>query len=129
MEKKEGRISSPEELNKRLQSTSFVTWLILGIVAALLIGLFTWSCIHELKICLTGKATINDGVATLVIDDNDLNKLKVGQVVDINNIKGEILSINEDRTPVVTHFELANGDYEYTIILEEKKPISFVFGN
>ena len=128
-EKNNSPINSPDELVKHLQSTSFVTWLILGVIFLMLVGLFAWSCIHELKIKLTGTAVINSGSVTLNINDSDLNKLKEGQKVCINGIEGKILSINEDNTPVVSAFDLSDGEYDYTIILEEKRPISFVFGS
>lgn len=129
MKHKTDPISGPDELDKRLQSTSFVTWLVLGLIFLILVGLFAWASIFKLKISLTGKAVLNSGVATLTIKDDDLEKLKEGQLVYINDKEGKILSFNDDHSPVVSTFDIADGEYTYTIILEEKRPISFVFGN
>ena len=129
MKNRVSTISGPDELDKRLQSTSFMTWLILGIIALMLVGLFVWASVYKLKIRLTGKATITSGVATLTIKDGDLSKLKEGQLVYIDNQEGKILSFNEDKTPVVSSFTITDGIYDYTIIIGEKTPISFVFGN
>ena len=129
MKNRGSTISGPEELDKRLQSTSFVTWLVLGIIFLMLVALFTWASIYKIKIRLTGKATITSGVATLTIKDEDIVKLKEGQLVYIDNQEGKILSFNEDKTPVVSSFTIADGTYDYTIIIGEKTPISFVFGN
>lgn len=129
MKNRGSTISSPEELDKRLQSTSFVTWLILGIISLMLVGLFVWASIYKIKIRLTGKASVTSGVATLVVKDGDLSKLKKGQLVYINNQEGKILSFNDDNTPVVSSFTCEDGIYDYTIIIGEKTPISFVFSN
>ena len=129
MKNRGSTISSPEELDKRLQSTSFMTWLVLGIISLMLIGLFVWASVYKIKIRLTGKATITSGVVTLTIKDEDLSKLKEGQLVYIDNQEGKILSFNEDKTPVVSSFTSVDGIYDYTIIIGEKTPISFVFGN
>jgi len=129
MTKKNVSISSPEELNKRLQSTSFLTWIILGLISALLVGLFVWSVIFKLEFKITGDARVNDsGVATLVVKENDLNKLKEGQIVYINNEEGKIISFNEEREPLASTFKLDEGVYTFSITIE-KRPISFIFGN
>lgn len=128
MKKNSAPISSPEELNKRLQSTSFVTWLILFLISIILIGFFVWASIFKIPVKVTGSALINSGETTLKVNENDLNKLQIGQVVTINDQKGEILSFNNDDQPVVSKFDLVDGEYTYSIIVSEKRVISFVFG-
>ena len=127
MKKNTTPISSPEELNKRLQSTSFVTWLILILVSLILIGFFIWASVFELPIKVTGSATINSGEVTLNVNNDDLNLLKEGQIVTIKDQKGEILLLN-DGQPVVSEFDLDDGEYTYNIVVSEKRLISFVFG-
>lgn len=129
MKNRGSTISGPDELDKHLQSTSFMTWLVLGIISLMLAGLFAWASVYKLRIRLTGKAAINSGVATLTIEDGDLSKLREGQLVYIDNQEGKILSFNEDKTPVVSSFTSDDGIYDYIIIIGEKTPISFVFGN
>ena len=127
MKKNITSISSPEELNKRLQSTSFVTWLILILVSFILIGFFIWASVFELPIKVTGSAMISSGEVTLNIDHDDLNLLKEGQIVTIKDQKGEILSLN-DGQPVVSGFDLDDGEYTCHIVVSEKRLITFVFG-
>ena len=128
MKKNNAPITSPEELNDRLQSTSFVTWLILVSVSLILIGFFTWATFFKIPIKVTGSASISGGIVTLNVNENDLNKLEVGQTVTIKDKKGEILSFNGDQ-PVVSTFALDDGDnYTYNIVVSEKRVISFVFG-
>lgn len=128
MKKKHSSISSPEELNKHLQKSSPMTWLVLFLVTGVLLAFFVWSFIFKMKIKLSGKATINSGAVTLVIADNDLNKLAVGQTVTISNKEGKILSFDEDKKPVISNFELDDGEYTYQILIEEKRPVDFLIG-
>ena len=126
MRKNKTNISNPDELNKHLQHSSPLTWIVLFLVIAVIAAFFSWSAIYKLKIRLMGKASITSGVVTLEIKDSDLNKLKKGQEVYILDKKGEILSFN-DKQPVISKFELDDGDqYTYTIVLEEKRPIEFL---
>ena len=126
MKKKNQNISNPDELNKYLQHTSPMTWIVLGLVSVMLVGFFVWSFVYKLEIKLLGDAFINSGEATLTLNDNDLNKLKVGQKVYISDQQGEILSFDNDGQPVVSHFELDNGEYKYKIVIRETRPIDFL---
>ncbi len=124
MKKNKVSISNPEELEKNLQYSSPVTWIALGVVFSLIVGLFVWSCVFKIKDKIIGKAKIVSSEVTLVVDANSISKLKVGQKVYINNLEGEILKIVEKK-PIISHFALADGEYEYTII-NEIKPIEYL---
>ena len=88
--------------------------------------LFVWSCLFTLKVKIFGDATVKDGQVVLTIEESKKSKLAVGQKVIINDKEGSIISINNNE-PVVTQFDLQDGNYTYTIILEEIKPIEFLF--
>ena len=127
MKKNNKTITNPDELNKNLQYSSPITWIILTSVVFLLLGFFVWSCIYSITLKLTGMASINEGQVTLVIEARSINKLQVGQKVYIAGQEGEILSIKDDQ-PVVSTFSLKDGDYEYYIVIGEKKPVEFLLG-
>ena len=128
MKKNNAQITGPEELNKYLQTTSFVTWLVLILVSAVLIVFFAWACIYKLNVRLIGDVSIEGGVAALEIKEADLSKLKEGQTVYIADKEGKILSLDAEGGIVVSSFDLENGKYTYTIVLEEKRPIDFLIG-
>ncbi len=119
-------ISSPDELNKNLQYTSPFTWIILGASVLALAGFFAWSCLFTLKVKIFGDATVKDGQVVLAIEESKKSKLAVGQKVIINDKEGSIISITNNE-PVISEFDLQDGNYTYTIILEEIKPIEFLF--
>ena len=127
MKKNNKTITNPDELNKNLQYSSPITWIILTSVVFLLLGFFVWSCIYSITFKLTGMASINEGQVTLVIEERSISKLQVGQKVYIAGQEGEILSIKDDQ-PVVSTFSLQDGDYEYSIVIGEKKPVEFLLG-
>ena len=121
-------VSNPDELNKYLQHTSISTWVGLGLVTAILLSFFVWSFIYKIKIRLSGNASITGGVVSLTVNDSDLDKLKVGQYVYISNLEGKITSIKDDGQPVVSNFALDNGEYTYSIVIREMRPIDFLIG-
>ena len=127
MDKGQIRISNPEELNKHLQRTSLFTWIVLGAVTALLAAFFAWSCLFELTIKLTGMASVSGGAVVLRINQGDINKVSIGQKVYIEGQEGKIDSISEDKASA-SSFTLGDGEYPYTVILGQKKPIEFWFG-
>ena len=122
-------ISSPDELNKGLQRTSPITWVILFGVLALLLAFFAWGMFTRLPAKLSGSATITDGVATLRYKASDAKDIKVGQKVTINGKEAEILTVFKDtNTAQTTSFELENGDYTYYVVVKEIRPLDFLLG-
>jgi hypothetical protein len=127
VKRKNPSIANPDELNKHLQHSSPLTWVILGVVIALLAAFFTWSALGTVRFKLSGKASVLQGEATLVVETKDRTKLALGQKVVINGKEGSITSLT-DETALAGPFELADGDYSYYVVLAEKHPIEFFFG-
>lgn len=125
MKKHTKSITNPDELNKNLQYSSPITWIILSIIFFLLVGFFAWSCLYKIQITLSGNAIIDDGVATLNVERRHIRDLKEGQKVVIGDQEGEILSI-EDGVPTLTTFSLEDGEYKYLIYVKETTPIQFL---
>ncbi len=126
MSKKNVTISNPDELNKHLQYSSPVTWIILSLVILLIAGFFTWSALYKLDVKVSGNATISGGVATLNVNEDSLSKLEVGQKVYISKQEGEILSFDENKQPVVSNFPISDGEYPYYIVIKQIRPINFL---
>ena len=118
-------ISNPEDLNKHLKYTSPVTWIILGLVICLLAGFFAWACVYKMKVKISGLANVQSGEVSLVVSDSSKSKLAVGQKVYILEQIGEIVSFSDEK-PVVSGFDLQDGEYTYTVVLKEIKPIEFL---
>ena len=125
MKKRSKSITNPDELSKNLQYSSPITWITLTMVMILLIGFFTWSFIYKIKVKITGTADIAGGVVTLHVDEAKIDELKEGQKVYISGQEGQILSFN-DNEPVVSTFTLADGEYDYYIVIKELRPVDFL---
>ena len=126
MKRKAKSITNPDELNKRLQYSSPIAWIVLTSAVFLLAGFFVWASICQIQVKVTGTANILAGQVSLVIEEASLKQLEVGQKVYISGLEGEILSFN-DNQPVVSDFSLDDGDYAYCIVIKEVKPIDFLF--
>ena len=77
MKKQQIRISNQEEFNKHLQHTSPATWIVLGLVVALLIAFFAWSFLFKLTVRFSGQADIVGGEVTLHISKEKLSHLRI----------------------------------------------------
>ena len=124
MKKTAPTISNPDELNKHLQHTSPVTWIVLGSVIVLLLSLFAWSFLAKVPIRVAGMATLYHGEASLHVEESDLKKLAVGQKVLIGGKEGVIESYQGETLKLST-FDLADGEYDCYVVLYEKRPIEF----
>ena len=128
MKKENVTISSPDELNAHLQSSSPVTWIALGTVIALVLGLFVWSGVYELPIMISGAASVTNGIASLTVEERAKDKLEAGQIIYILDKDG-YLSYDEDNNPVVLNINLSDGQYTYRTDteLEKIRPIQYLF--
>ena len=126
MMKENVSISNPDELNKHLQSSSHFTWAILGVVVAMLLAFFVWSFIYRIPVKVTGTATVASGEVALNISEENLDKLEVGQTVHIQNIETDIFTFDDNGQPVVYNVGLADGEYDYYIVIREIRPIDFL---
>lgn len=128
MKKSVTNITNPEDLDKALKHTSLMTWISLGIVAALLVSFFVWSLLYKIAIKITGIANINSNEVTLHVEKSHLSELMVGQKVFIKDQEGEILSIKVDGQPTVSKMTLADGEYPYYIVIKQVRPFDFLIG-
>ena len=69
MKKKTKSITNPEELNKNLQYSSPISWIVLTSVVLLLAGFFVWASVYQIHIKVTGIASIHSGQASLVVEE------------------------------------------------------------
>jgi len=120
------RITTPEKLNENLQATSPVTWIMLGVVILALIGIFVWSFLATITYKVEGRASVKDGVATVVIDENRKDEIHVGQTVTISSETVKITGLDDDGRPVVSFVSLQDGEYACTVITKSIHPIEYL---
>ena len=120
------RITTPEKLNENLQATSPVTWILLGVVILALIGIFVWSFLATITYKVEGRASVKDGVATVLIDENIKDEIHVGQTVSISSETVKITGFDDDGRPVVSFADLQDGNYTCTVITKSIHPIEYL---
>lgn len=125
MNKKVEKISSPDDLNKFLKHTSPETWIILGLSICLLLGLIISAFFVRITDKIQGIANVKDGEVTLIISESNKRKLEEGQKVYILDQIGVIDSVT-NYVPVISGFDLDDGEYNYTINVKEIRPIDFL---
>ena len=130
MKKTKAVITNPEDLNKYLQYTSPVTWIVLVSVILIFAGFFVFASLFKMQVKLNGVANIVDSVVALNVKEESLSKLKEGQYVYFTgtDVKVQIMSFYENGQPKVDNVSLDNGEHPYYIVLEEIRPISFLIG-
>ena len=124
MKKQQVRIYNQEEFNKHLQHTSLATWIVLGLVVAMLIAFFAWSFLFKLTVRFSGQAEVLSGAVSIKMTSSELKKVKVGSKIYINDIEGEIISFTNNQ-PVDSKFALEDGEYTY-VAVGEARPIDFL---
>ena len=124
-----GVINNPEQLSKSIESTNLFTWIALSFVVLCLVSFFVWSFLARITYKVTGHAEIKSGQVTLTIDDKDLSQIKAGQKIYISSMEGEVIDVEDDGYPIVSNFELADGDYDYYIVIKVIRPIDYYFNN
>ena len=128
MKKEQASVSNPDELNKYLQKSSVIFWLILGVVASLLLAFFIWSMIYKVKVKVSGLANISGGEVSLHVEEKSLKQLEIGQIVHIQDQELEISSFDDNKQPILTKSTLGDGEYPYYIVIKEVAPIVFFIG-
>lgn len=120
-------ITSPDELDKHLQASSPITWVILIATIGAMLAFFVWSCVYSLPIKLSGTANVVNHQATLVVEKEEKDKLVEGTKVYILNLERTVTIV--DGNPVVSNLDLKDGQYTYyckDIIIREIHPIDYL---
>ena len=129
MKRENQNISNPDELNKILQKTNPLVWVVLGIVLLVLVLLFAWSIVTTLEVKVHGNANVNSQVASIEVDEADVSKVKTGDKIYISDKEGVIASADNDGHFTSSAIQLADGEYEVYIVEKEIRPIAFLTGN
>ena len=124
------RITSPDQLNDHLRVTRPSVWIVLAAVILLLVGLFVWANIGDLETRADVRIMVQEGRATVIGDGQTVNIGK-GMTVRFKDNDSEATVEDAGRTKDgylvgVFHTDLADGEYEGTIVLNSVKPISFL---
>ncbi len=129
MRRENQNISNPDELNKILQKTNPIVWVILGIVLLVLVSLCVWAILTTLEVKVHGTANVTSQVASIQVNEEDVSKVKAGNKIYISDKEGVIASADNDGHFTSSVIQLADGEYDVYIVEKEIRPIAFLMGN
>lgn len=122
----DNRISNPEELDKILQKTNPLVWVVLGALIVLLLNFFAWTIMTTLEIKVSLKAQVSNEKVTAYANAQDIDKIKAGQKVYMQDMEGETLSVESDGKVILSEFPIKDGEYDCYVVVREVKPIDFL---
>jgi len=129
MRRENQNISNPDELNKILQKTNPIVWVILGIVLLVLVSLCVWAILTTLEVKVHGTANVTSQVASIQVNEEDVSKVEAGNKIYISDKEGVIASADNDGHFTSSVIQLADGEYDVYIVEKEIRPIAFLMGN
>ena len=121
------RIRSPEQLNDYLRVTHPGVWVLLAAVAVLLAGLLIWGCFTTIGSYAQGTARVEDGVMTVVFDDDHLaQNVEAGMTVTVGASSATVSSVGEDGDGTrfaLADTTLADGTYQAKVSYKQTQVI------
>lgn len=120
------KLNSPERLDEYLRVTRPSTWLLLGAIAALLIGACVWSVFGHMDTIVSTAAWVMEDETVCYVRADDVAKLQPGMEVKVSGEVMTVVSIAETPTRVnqtelgtylLTVGGLQEGEWVYTAVL------------
>ena len=124
------RISSPEALNDYLKVTNPGTWMIMGAVIVMLLGIIVWSFLGNLETTVAGDATAEKGHITAFVIEDGAKYIHEGQTIyigDKSSLVGEVTTDEFGRMKVEASMDIPDGEYRAKIVIEKVTPFNLLF--
>ena len=139
-ERKEHRISSPEELHDYMHVTGPGLWVMLAVIIALLAALIILASTMKMENLMdvqmqvsAAGAAVRPPQLTCTLTDERKDQVKTGMKVRVAGQEGTVSALVEDEKEVQATVildredaELKEGTYDAKIVLESTSPVSFL---
>lgn len=122
------RISSPDQLTDYLRVTSPGIWLVLLAVIIILCGFAVWASIGTLKTYAPASVKVSDGMAEVVTRKDEM--LEAGMALEVGSKTYHIDYTYTDETGRMIGYsvvDLPEGSYDGSVLIEEIRPVDFLF--
>jgi len=142
------RVSSVEDMEKYIKTTTPSLWLLLVSIIVLLAGVITWAAVGKINVETVSGCNVTNGTITCIISEDRYESLTEDSFIEINgdaikitSVKGPIeakldgdlsaLHISNIETgswyfEVVGSCNLNDGEYKAKVVFEQVSPITFV---
>ena len=126
-EKSTDRISSPEQLNDRLQVANPGVWLLLAGIFLVLAGICVWGIFGRLNTLLPVGAMTDQGKTVCYVKEESRNRVALGMEVTSENKTTSVADISLQPVRVDSEFpeylchvgNLSQGEWVYAVILKD----------
>ena len=139
-ERKERRISSPEELHDYMHVTGPGLWIMLAVIIGGLAVLIFYASTMKLENLMDVSVQVTDdgpggepARLTCSLTGDRKDQVKIGMKVRVAGQEGTVTTLVEDDEEVMAvavldqaDVELKSGAYDATIVLESTSPVSFL---
>jgi len=140
------RVSSPEDLDKYIKTTTPSLWLLLASIIIFLVGIIVWATVGKINTESVVGCKVDGTMITCYMKEEDFNKVGDSSYISVDNNAIEIDSIegpeqlNKDSYllhnsgiekgawyyEVTGQTTLSFGEYKGKIIFEQISPIKFI---
>ena len=144
----------PGDLNQYIHLTSISLWLILGAVLVLVAGLTVWAFAAELPVTVKAVAVADGQSGVLYVPEDQISRIKADSELEISDVTttvfGDIPNVDTSvpAGDVLDEYQLSlagfekmqkvinvsidvaipEGSYPASVIIENVRPIDFLFG-
>ena len=129
-EEAERRLKSPDDVDEYIRISSPSVMLILCACVALLLGILAWGLFGSVTTSVTAKGAVIDGKALCFLDEEDAQKLHVGDNASMGGASLAVASVPEAPVSRKTAAQLVDDEYlldaimtsdwAYPVVLEGK---------
>jgi len=142
------RVTSVEDMEKYIKTTTPSLWLLLVSIIVFLVGVITWAATGKINVETVSGCNVNDGKVKCIISEDRYESITEYSFIEINdnvfkitNINGPIeAKLDGDLSALHTsnietgswYYEvngscnLSNGEYKGKVVFEQVSPITFV---
>ena len=110
-EEAERRLKSPDDVDEYIRISSPSVMLILCACVALLLGILAWGLFGSVTTSVTAKGAVIDGKALCFLDEEDAQKLHVGDNASMGGASLAVASIPEAPVSRKTAAQLMDDEY------------------
>jgi len=142
------RVSSPEQLDKYIKTTTPTVWLLMAAIIVFLCGTIVWATVGKIETSSETGCIVDGGTTTCIISEFNYERLSADTYLEIEEKQYEVkagkspLEANENTNAFILHASdinegdwyyeitaktnLANGEYKAKVVYEIISPIKFV---
>jgi len=142
------KVSSVDDLDKYIKTTTPSLWLLLASIIVLLVGVISWATIGKINVESTVGCFVENNKIICIVSEDRIENLTDDSFIEINGKKititkvvGPIQDVDDSRDAllhisniengswyyeVIGNCDLEDGTYKGKVVFEQMNPITFI---